>query len=446
MTPSTVHVVHCIDTEGPLQETLAATFERLKEIYGIDLAPTQANLAKLRNQELNLGGLENAVATTFAPKMLAYNDSWEKIRSMWQRIMSTEFRGRFPDSFGNGWIYNWFIMDHVGYQSNPRNRDLGYDKVWNCYTEYLEAHNLNQDGIHFHHHPIPFSQAANHCATHFFSHTPVIYEILARKIIDHAWFPSVYRPGFHSIRPDSHWFLEQFIPFDYSNQRTENDLEEQIDLARGRFGDWRRAPLSWEPFHPDHDDYQIPGTCRRWTARCLNVGTRARLLGEKDVVRAFAEAESGKSVVMSFTNHDFREMAEDVEYAAGLIGQVAERYPQVKFRWCEAREAIRMAMKLQKTPAPKVKQNLTGDLLHISLGHDSFGPQPFLAIKTKEGRYLHDNLDSQRPFREWTYTFDEHTIPLESVDTIAWATNDSFGNTVVSRIVPQSGKIALSHI
>ena len=132
MTPSTVHVVHCIDTEGPLQETLAATFERLKEIYGIDLAPTQANLAKLRNQELNLGGLENAVATTFAPKMLAYNDSWEKIRSMWQRIMSTEFRGRFPDSFGNGWIYNWFIMDHVGYQSNPRNRDLGYDKIWNC--------------------------------------------------------------------------------------------------------------------------------------------------------------------------------------------------------------------------------------------------------------------------------------------------------------------------
>ena len=112
-------------------------------------------------------------------------------------------------------------MDHVGFKRNPRNRDLGFNKIWERYANYLKAHNTQQDGIHFHHHPVPFSKSANHCATHFFNHTPVIYEILARKIIDHAWFPSVYRPGFHTIRPDSHWFLEQFIPFDYSNQRME---------------------------------------------------------------------------------------------------------------------------------------------------------------------------------------------------------------------------------
>ena len=30
---ATVHVVHCIDTEGPLHESVEATFERLKRIF-----------------------------------------------------------------------------------------------------------------------------------------------------------------------------------------------------------------------------------------------------------------------------------------------------------------------------------------------------------------------------------------------------------------------------
>lgn len=38
--PSTVYVVHCIDTEGPLYESVEATFERLKEIFHIDLDPS----------------------------------------------------------------------------------------------------------------------------------------------------------------------------------------------------------------------------------------------------------------------------------------------------------------------------------------------------------------------------------------------------------------------
>ena len=36
-----VYVVHCVDTEGPLNETLEATFERLKHIYHLDLKPSE---------------------------------------------------------------------------------------------------------------------------------------------------------------------------------------------------------------------------------------------------------------------------------------------------------------------------------------------------------------------------------------------------------------------
>ena len=38
-----VYVVHCIDTEGPLNESLKNTFERIKSIYGIRLKPTKKN-------------------------------------------------------------------------------------------------------------------------------------------------------------------------------------------------------------------------------------------------------------------------------------------------------------------------------------------------------------------------------------------------------------------
>ena len=51
-----LHVVHCIDTEGPLNETLEATFERIKHIYHIELETSEEKLNKLQNGEIKLDG------------------------------------------------------------------------------------------------------------------------------------------------------------------------------------------------------------------------------------------------------------------------------------------------------------------------------------------------------------------------------------------------------
>lgn len=47
-----LHIVHCIDTEGPLDEDLQATFERLKYIFGIHLKPTRENLNLIQLKKL----------------------------------------------------------------------------------------------------------------------------------------------------------------------------------------------------------------------------------------------------------------------------------------------------------------------------------------------------------------------------------------------------------
>ena len=73
MTEAVVHVVHAIDTEGPLHEPLAATFERLKSIFGIDLPPSADTLARLQRGEIGLQGRETAVARMVSDSLLRYN-------------------------------------------------------------------------------------------------------------------------------------------------------------------------------------------------------------------------------------------------------------------------------------------------------------------------------------------------------------------------------------
>ncbi len=277
-----LYVVHCVDTEGPLHETLVATFERLKSIFGITLAPTKENLSLLQNQKIDLGGQEAAVAKCFAPELLNYNRNWQDIEQMLDELLSSGFRRQYLDDFGNGWVYSWHCMDHIGYFDNPRHKDLGYGNIFRFYKSKLLESGSVQDELNWHFHPLSLTRNPTHAASSYINSYDVLIQILCRKILDDHWFPVVNRPGFHAERPDSHAFLEQWIPFDYANQ-VGDDQQDQPDVSAGRFGDWSRAPKSWRGYHPSHNDYQEIGECRRMIFRCLNVGTRLRSLSPDHV-------------------------------------------------------------------------------------------------------------------------------------------------------------------
>ena len=280
-----VYVVHCVDTEGPLHELVEATFERLKAIFGIDLEPSVALLRQLQAGEVDLGGIEQAVRKVVDPHLLGYNDTWDKIDAMLASCMSPAFREQTVDSEGNGWVYNWFCVDHVDYDLNPRRRDIGYHNVYDHYRGVIRETGSAQDGVQFHYHPHDFSRVANHCATHWWASSDSLAQVLSRRVIDRRWFPAAHRAGFHVIRPDSHWFLEQHIPFDLS----------------------------------------------------------------------------------------------------------------------------------------------------------TFGPQPWLALRTVAGTYHHDNLDIDEPFHRWRYVFDEETYPLGALDAIGLAANNAYGVTTVVNVDPATG-------
>lgn len=427
-----VYIVHCVDTEGPLYESIEATFQRVENIFGIKIEPTLENLKKLQNKEINLNGLENSIKNLVDEKRIKTNETWNEIDDMLKELLDDNYRKKVVDSYGRGWVYNWFCLDHVGFTGyNPRRRDAGHHNIFDHYQRYYK-NVVSDDLIQFHYHPVHFSGNYNNSATAYVNSNN-IFEILARKIIDRMWFPAAYRPGFHTERPDSNWFLEQWIPFDYANQAVKGIDTDQPDLGRGRFGDWRRATIEWKIYHPSHDDYQIEGNCRRWIARCLNMEARLRKMNVDDVRDAFERASKGEKTLMSFTNHDFRNMIPEIDKIRNMIEKVSKEYPKVKFKYCNAIEAMRKMADLDVEKIDlnvEMKINENNGILKVSSNENIFGPQPFLAIKTVEGRYYWDNFDFQNR-SQWTYTFDNETIELKCIDKIGIAANSNSGVTEV---------------
>jgi hypothetical protein len=410
-----LHIVHCVDTEGPLNETLDATFERLYSIFGVKLEPTKENLALLQLKKIDLAGKEDAIAKCFAPELLKYNRNWNDVERMVDDLLSSDFRLKYLDDFNSGLVYSWHCMDHVGYADNPRHKDIGYGNIFRFYKSKLHEHKCEKDELNWHFHPLSLTRKPVAGATSYNNSLDVLTQILCRRILDEKWFPVVNRPGFHSERPDSHAFLEQWIPFDYANQSYEIP-EDQPDMSGGRFGDWARAPRTWRGYHPDHDDYQAEGKCRRLIFRCLNVGTRVRTLTQRHIRNAFEEAESSGGAILSFADHDYRDMRPDIHHFQSMLKSVRREFKNVLIKHSGAEEAAVSLFGWENKDTIMLSAHIEDNVLHVALvSGEIFGPQPYLAIKTKEGHYYHDNFDISELGKRWTYVFDEHTLFLNSV-------------------------------
>ena len=440
MTEKIVYICHCLDTEGPLYESPEETILRINYIFKTNLEPDPKLLDRLKREEIDLGGLEKKIARILTDKLTGFLSTWDQINKMLDKAMSKTYRNTMTDSFGGGWVYNWHCVDHVGYDDNPRRRDMGYHNIFDFYRQKVKETDSLQDRIDWHYHPMSIEKKANTQGTlHIFS--PRITEILSRRILERKWFPSVNRAGFHVERPDSHWFWEQWLPYDISNMsiiRNENDIAP--DSADGRYGDWRFAPDDWVIYHPSHDDYQTPGNCRRSIGRILNIGTRYHLITQEEVDRAFARAQKGLPTLMAITAHDFRDISINVDEMRSYIKKSAEKYPDVKFKFENILDAFR-AVADHKDGNPggfslssKIIEQNGKTILSVKTNGKIFGPQPFLALETKSFQFIHDNFDFNIPEKEWHYCFDEWTIPINAIKKIGVAANDSVGRVSINML------------
>ena len=440
-----VILVHALDTEGPLYESLDHQFDRIEEIFGVkNLKRTKKNFQKLLQNKIKLkNGLEKKISAIFKGHIAERLDDWSKIDKQSEEIYSKKFRSKYLDSFGNCWKFTWHCMDHINYDYNPRRRTIGYHNIFDYYKRLVEENKTYGDGIEWHFHPMSTYNESHRCATSYFR-TPEIFEILSRKIIERNFFPSSFRAGFQVERPDSHWFLEQWIPFDISNTSVDNkkEVEKYLDFKNGRSTNWKNAPSDWSIYNPNHDDYQLKGKCRRWIGRSLNVLNRFANLDQREVDKAFKKTIKDNSpVLIGVSGHDWRNLKTEVDYIYNMLVKSSKKY-KVKFEFCTTRDGFRKTIWPNKKKFEKFKFKIklfkkpNGDYPNIIIENTHgkiFGPQPFFCIKTKSRKFLYDNLDFINN-RKWAYAFRPDTLPFNDVDSIGIASNDIFGNVFVQNI------------
>ena len=151
---SRLFVVHCVDTEGPLNETLEVTFNRIYNVTGKNISPSKEMLQKIQNGEIDFNGKEEIAKFIFSKRLLNYNRNWKDLDEMLDLITSEKYRSRYKDSYGTGWKYSWFIVDFADFIINPRDRIIGYHAILDHYKTYYERHNMSEDDFQWHAHPM----------------------------------------------------------------------------------------------------------------------------------------------------------------------------------------------------------------------------------------------------------------------------------------------------
>ena len=221
-------------------------------------------------------------------------------------MTNDKFRKKFKDKNKNGIIYSWFILTLTGFKTNPFKRPMKYNLTYNFYKKNFYKNFLKyNDEIYWHYHQPAKSGIGNEWSRDWNASQEYI-NILNRLVADKGFFPSCFRAGGRIEDNDLSNWLENYIPFDYSNcsgkinwDRIESDGRKLREVA-----DWSRAPKSWVGYHPNFLDYQKTGDQKRYIFRCMDLKSPVYNLKDSDIEQAFETAESGENAILSVFEHD----------------------------------------------------------------------------------------------------------------------------------------------
>ena len=367
-----------------------------------------------------------AAVDTEGPSLTDKNKSWDDIDLEISNLMSPSFRNTFKDSFNSPLIISWFIIDWVDLKNNSRNLQLGYHKnrnlqlgyhkIFDYYKKIFLNKNIWGDEVYWHYH---------HLRSNVIWNKPVdwnknkLYEdILNRKIIDRNFFPPCFRAGATFENNDVSRWLEKWVPFDFSNNSPFLD-------SSGDIFDWSKAPTDWGVYHPSLKNYQKTGRMKRTIVRCINTEIK-KCFTQKEVEKAFLRANNGKDTILSFFSHDNKNLQHYFVYALSLVKKISKKFPDVKYEFVSAKNAMQKVLKISEIKELKLKVSVKKQFLFVTSNHQIFGEQPYLVLKdTKNNIYCHDKLHKIGK-NKWEYRLKKFKNQIIGV-----AASDKAGNTSV---------------
>ena len=346
---ATVHVVVCIDTEGPC-------------------------------------------ADPGNPELLS---TWEDVDAAMDKLFDARFRDRHRDPFGSALRFGWFFLTWTGFASNPRGRDFGYHRIRDHYlARWGDALAGWGDEQCWHYHQPPASGVGNEWGLDW-SASSEYEQILSRQVLERAWFPSCFRAGGTILSPESSRWVDAWFPVDYSN-RAPLDVPGLVD--------WSTGVAEWKLYHPSPEDFRREGDGRRRMARCLDLATAVHRLSEADVESAFARAERGDPAILACFEHDYRDIEGRLDSFASLVESVASRHPEVQWRYAAPLEAVHCYLDVPQPRPLELDAFVLDGVVHIRSSEPLYQSIPWLAVESG-GEVAHAEADVIRlePTR-WTWT------------------------------------------
>ena len=408
-----LYVVICIDTEGPLTESLKATFERINYKFNLSLKPSISTLRKLQSGKKTYKKFGDELRDFVNPKRLNYLNNWKEISKMVKKITSNKFRKRTQKFFRSSLKYSWFIIDNVGFKFNPRRKALGFNAVFHNYEKILNKYSKKNDCIGWHFHSIHPSG------------NPLIYNTswtsndlheksLCMRLIEKKNFPNLFRAGALIERNDLSQWLENFIPFDFSN-RSRILKKKKIEYLN----DWYGAPYDWSPYNPSFYDYKSKGSMNRTIFRTLDIDTNSNVINQKEIHSAFKRSKKNKTI-LSVSTHDRRDIEPELTFFLKKLEKVSKKYPKVKIEFTTAENAARKVLKINENKNRKkiLYTKITDKkYLDIKTNFDLFGNIPFLAIKEKNNLIYRDNpIKIKKNYWRYLVSKNIKTLGIATVD------------------------------
>lgn len=349
-------------------------------------------------------------------------------------IMDPVFRDSLRDSEGRMMPQTWWM--HGGNMfRNATNTNFPLNNTMCLYLMkkyHGEAIKRYGDELTLHYHTWEWSDYDGD-GVYYWNQTPSFincrqdfWETVGHYLLYEDVFPVSFRSGWHYM--DNEWQkdLDDFIPFSMHNAWPANRTwEENNTEPVNNVYVWVDAPNTFIPYHPSPENYQIPGDGRSWNTRSVYFAW----VKESTMRPVFEEVNAGEDRLMCIWAHlPETDYVSETGRIHSVVRKLGEEYPDVKYHYLTAVDAMQAWLGTQDSVAPQVdlqvEEDAFGIQLNITTDEPIFQIHPFVAVENIKKELI---LPKPMKIGENTW-FVRLGIPADDLYRLGVAVTDTVGN------------------